>query len=173
MNNQTVKDLLERRSVRSYQDRQVDEGALEAILACGSYAASGMGRQAARVVVLQDKDEIANLSKMNAQIMGFDGDPFFGAPTVLVVLADPAIPTCVEDGSLALGNMMNAAHALGVSSCWVHRARQEFDSPEGKALLAKWGVEGDLIGVGHLVLGYADGPLPSPKPRREDFVTRV
>ena len=103
--------------------------------------------------------------------MGSGSDPFYGAPTVLVVLADRERPTCVEDGSLVMGNLMNAAHALGVGSCWIHRAREVFDSEEGKALLKKWGVEGDYIGVGHCILGYPAGEAtPKAKPRKEDYI---
>lgn len=171
--NQTINDLLGRRSIRSYQSRQVDEATLQDIIETAQYAPSGMGRQPVHLVVIQDPDEIAALSKMNAAVMGVDSDPFYGAPTVIVVLADPSTPTAVEDGSLVLGALMNAAHALGVGSCWIHRARQEFDSPEGKELLAKWGVEGEWIGIGHCILGYPEGEAPAAKPRKEGFVTRV
>ena len=171
--NEALKNLLERRSIRSYKSRQIDEDTLQAIIQAGQYAPSAMGRQPTHLVVIQDPAEVTNLSKMNAAIMGVDSDPFYGAPTVIVVLADAALPTAVEDGSLVLGNLMNAAHALGVGSCWINRARQEFDSPEGKALLAKWGVEGDWIGVGHCILGYVEGEEPAPAPRKEGFVTRV
>ena len=103
-----------------------------------------------------------------------ESDPFYGAPTVLVVLAAKDRPTCVEDGSLVMGNLMNAAYAVGVGSCWIHRAREVFDSPEGKALLKKWGIEGDYVGVGHCILGYpADGAAPEAKPRKEDYVVYV
>lgn len=172
--NQVVESLERRRSCRKYEPRQVDPGALEQIVEAGLYAASGMGSQATHLVVVQDPDEIALLSHMNAQVMGMGGDPFYGAPTVIVVLADPTHPTWVEDGSLVIGNLMNAAHALGVSSCWIHRAREEFDSEEGKALLAKWGVEGTWRGVGHCVLGYAaeGGEGPAAK-RTEGRVTYV
>ena len=104
------------------------------------------------MIVVQDKETIAQLSKMNAKVFGKeDMDPFYGAPTVVVVLADKNMPTCVEDGSLVMGNLMNAAYGLGVGSCWIHRAKEEFESEEGKALLKKWGVEGDYIGVGHCI----------------------
>ena len=169
---ESVTELLTRRSVRKFTAKQVEEGALEIILRCGTFAPSGMGRQPTKMVVLQNPDEIAELSRMNARIMGVESDPFYGAPTVVVVLADPSSPTCVEDGALVMGNLMNAAHAVGVDSCWIHRARQEFDSPEGKALLARWGVEGEWIGIGHCALGYADGPAPEPKPRKEGFIIR-
>lgn len=172
--NQTVHDLLTRRSVRAYQKRQVDEDALAQIIEAARYAPTAMGRQDVHLVVLQDPAEIANLSRMNAAVMGADTDPFYGAPTVVVVLADATFGPAVCDGSLALGNMMNAAHALGVASCWIHRSKEEFDGAEGKALLTKWGVpEGNWLGVGHCILGYAEGPEPQAKPRKPGFVTRV
>ena len=108
---------------------------------------------------------------MNAAALGNpDAHPFYGAPVVCVVLADPERYTCVEDASLVMGNLMLAAHSLGVASCWIHRAREEFDSPAGKALLQKWGVDERCIGVGHCILGYAAGDPPAPKPRKEDFI---
>ena len=105
--------------------------------------------------------------------MGVDTDPFYGAPTVIVVLADRSRPTWVEDGSLALGNLMNAAHALGLGSCWIHRAREVFDSPEGQALLHRWGLEGTYAGVGHCILGYPATDLPPAPPRKPGRVVRV
>ena len=125
-------------------------------------------------MVVQDPNDIAALRRMNAQIMGVSSDPFYGAPTVVVVLADPARGTCVEDGALVMGNLMNAAHALGVASCWIHRAQQEFDSDEGRALLAKWGIEGQWRGVGHCILGYAaDGGEKPGAARKDGRVTYV
>ena len=111
---------------------------------------------------------------MNAAVLGNpDSHPFYGAPTVLVVLADAKAGTAVEDGSLVLGNLMNAAHALGVGSCWIHRAREEFASGAGKALLKRWGIEGDWVGVGHCILGYAAEPAAPAKPRKADYIVRV
>jgi nitroreductase len=165
--------ILTRRSCRSYTSRQIEPAVLDKIIEAGRYAPSGMGRQPWRFVVLRDADEISRLSEMNARIMGVSSDPFYGAPTVIVVLVDPSVPTCVEDGALALGNMMVAAQALGVSSCWIHRAKEEFESDEGKALLGKWGVEGTWRGVGHCVLGYPSKDPAEPKPRREGVVTYV
>ena len=157
-----------------YEDRQVEEETLQAILRAGTYAATGMNRQSPVIVAVQDKDTIETLRRMNAAIMGREGtDPFYGAPTVVIVLADPAVRTCVEDGSLVMGNMMNAAFSLGVDSCWIHRAREEFESEEGKALLEKWGINKLLRGVGHLILGYRKGDLPEVKPRKEDYIYRV
>lgn len=170
---ETIKDLLSRRSCRSFKKEQITEEELYTILSAGIYAPSGLGKQSPRIVVMQDPDDIAALSKMNAAIMGADIDPFYGAPTVLIVLADPAVPTYVEDGSLVIGNMLNAASAIGVGSCWIHRAKQEFESPEGKALLAKWGLPQDLVGIGHCILGYRDGEKQEPAPRKEDYVVRA
>ena len=174
MENIVLKSLKERRSIRSYQDRQVEEEVLQAILEAGTYAATGMNRQVPIIVCVQDKETIEQLRRMNAEIMGTpDSDPFYGAPTVLIVLASTERPTYVEDGSLVLGNLMNAAYAVGVDSCWIHRAKQEFESEEGKALLKKWGIEGDYVGIGHLILGYRDCELPEPAPRKENYIYRV
>ena len=163
-----------RRSFRGYKDEQIKDEELNAILEAGEYAATGMGKQSPIMIVVQDKETISKLSKMNAKIMGNENvDPFYGAPTVVIVLADKNRPTCVEDGSLVIGNLMNAAYGLGVGSCWIHRAKEEFESEEGKALLKKWGVEGDYIGVGHCVLGYAKEPLKPAAPRKDGYVVRV
>lgn len=173
--NDVIECLKTRRSVRAYSPRQVEEDKLAAILEAGTYAASGAGKQPGKIVVVQDKDDLAELERLNAAVMQSSGHPFYGAPTVCVVLVDAAkAVTPVEDGSLIIGNLMNAAHSVGVDSCWIHRARQVFESPEGKALLKKWGVEGDYIGVGHCILGYrAEGQNPAAAPRNEDFIVRA
>jgi nitroreductase len=173
MTNPTLETLKTRRSVRSYLPKQVEEEALQAILEAGTYAATGMNRQSPIIVCVQDPAARETLRRMNAAVMGSDGDPFYGAPTVLVVLADKAIRTCVEDASLVIGNLMNAAFSVGVDSCWIHRAKEEFESDEGKALLASWGIDGDYVGVGHLILGYRDGELPVTRPRKETYIYRV
>lgn len=162
-----------RRSVRKYQKRQVERPVLEQVLQAGTWAPTGMNRQSPVIVAVQKPETIAELSRLNAAVMGTAGDPFYGAPTVLVVLADPAVHTCVEDGSLVLGNLMNAAHALGLGSCWVHRAREVFASPEGRALLRTWGVPENYIGIGHCILGYAAEPLPEPKPRKKGYIRYI
>ena len=165
----TLKDILERRSSRKYRPDQISEDELYRVLEAGMYAPSAMNRQSSVMVVLQDRDEIAHLSRMNASIMGSDGDPFYGAPTVIIVLGDRGNRNAVQDGSLVMGNLMNAAHAIGLGSCWINRAYEEFESEEGKALLRKWGVSGDLIGIGHCILGY---PLDMPKaaaPRKDGW----
>lgn len=172
--NEVIEALEQRRSCRKFSDKPVEGEKVKQIVEAGLYAASGMGRQATHLVVVTNPDDGAQLSRMNAAIMGAEGDPFYDAKTVIVVLTDPAVPTCVEDGALVMGNLMNAAHALGVGSCWIHRAHEEFDSDEGKALLAKWGVEGEWRGVGHCVLGYADegGEKPAVE-RKASRVTYV
>ena len=169
-NNPVVKALLERRSCRNYEQTQIKDEELDVIVKCGEYAPSGHGWQSAKIVVIQKQEIIAKLSKWNAQIMGVKSDPFYGAPTIILVLADASRPTAVQDGSLVLGNMMLAAQALGLASCWINRAKEEFATDEGKALLQQWGIEGDYIGVGHLALGYAASALPKAAPRKKDFV---
>ena len=170
--NETMQTMLRRRSCRSYTDEQIREEDLEQILLAGTYAASGMGRQAAKIVVVQDPETREQLRKMNAAIMGMDGDPFYGAPTVCVILADPEVRTWNEDGSLVIGNMMLAAESVGAASCWIHRAQQEFDSPEGKALLKKWGIPERYRGVGNCILGYADEE-PALKERLQGRIIKV
>ena len=174
MKNAVLKVLEERRSVRSYQNKQVEKEALDAILTAGTYAATGMNRQSPIIVAVQDAETVKMLSAMNASAMGREGsDPFYGAPTVVIVLADPAVRTHVEDGSLVIGNMMNAAFSLGVDSCWIHRAKEVFATDEGKALLKKWGIEGEYVGIGNLILGYREGDLPPVRPRKENYIYYV
>ncbi len=172
--NETIATLQERRSVRSYRSEQIKPEELDAILDAGTWAASAKGLQSAVMVVVQDPETIAYLSKLNAEILGKpDSDPFYGAPTVVIVLADSNIRTWIQDGSLVMGNLMNAAWSLGVASCWINRAMETFDRPEGKALLKKWGLPETLRGVGNCILGYADGEIPAPKPRKAGYIVRV
>ncbi len=172
--NATLQVLKERRSVRKYKAEQIKNEELDAILEAGLWAASGKGLQTVKLVVIQDPETIAYLSRTNAEIMGNPGsDPFYGAPTVVTVLADGEAANWLQDGSLALGNMMTAAASLGVGSCWINRAMEFFDTAEGKALLAKWGLPETLRGVGHCILGYADGELPAGKPRKDGRIVRV
>lgn len=125
------------------------------------------------IVAVTDKETRNQLSRMNAAVMGSSADPFYGAPVVLIVLADKNRGTYLYDGSLVMGNMMTAAHSLGIGSCWIHRAKETFESPEGKELLKQWGIEGNYEGIGHLILGYAKGEAPAPKPRKENYVYYV
>ena len=137
---ETIEALIHRRSCRKYSDRPVEAEKLARIIEAGQYAPSGMGRQPVTFVAVTDPATVERLSQLNAQVMSSEGDPFYGAKTVVVVLVDRSVPTHLEDGSLAMGNLLNAAYALGVDSCWIHRAHEVFDSPEGLELLAKWGL---------------------------------
>ena len=165
-------DLLTRRSVRKYSDRPVEDEKLDKVLTAGLYAPTGMNNQAPVMVAVRDKETRDKLSRMNAAAMGASGDPFYGAPCVIVVLSDPERMTWVEDGSLVLGNLMNAAHSLGLGSCWIHRAKECFDTPEGKALLRAWGVPENYRGVGNCILGYA-AEEPEAKPRKSSRIIKI
>ncbi len=164
--------LKNRRSIRKYKPEQISDAHLDAILEAGLYAASGMNTQNTVMVAVRDRETRDRLSRMNAEVMGSAADPFYGAPCVVVVLVEPERYTAVEDGSLVLGNLMNAAYEAGVGSCWIHRARQMFEGEEGKVLLRQWGLREDLIGVGNCILGYPDED-PLPKPRREGRIIKV
>ena len=160
-----------RRSCRNFDGRPLPEELLNTILEAGMYAPTGMGRQSPIMVAVRDRETVSKLSKMNAAIMGRDGDPFYGAATVVIVLADKTVPTYLYDGALVMGNLMNAAEAVGVQSCWIHRAKEEFESPEGKELLKKWGIEGDYEGIGHCVLGF--GEKAPVKERKNPYIYYV
>ena len=171
--NEVMENLLTRRSIRSYQPDMVPMETIEEIVKAGTYAATGMGLQSPIIVAVTDKETRDRLSRMNAAVMGSSADPFYGAPVVLIVLADKNRGTYLYDGSLVMGNMMTAAHSLGIGSCWIHRAKETFESPEGKELLKQWGIEGNYEGIGNLILGYAKGEAPAPKPRKENYVYYV
>ena len=174
MENKMLELLKTRRSVRSYKPEQIAAQELDAVLEAGTYAPTAMGLQNPKIVVIQDEATRARLSRMNAAVMGREGrDPMYGAPTYLLVLADAHRPTAQQDGSLVMGNLMNAAASLGLGSCWINRAAEEFETEEGKALLAKWGIEGEWIGVGHCILGYPAAEPKAPAPRKPDYIVRV
>ncbi|WP_186567328.1 nitroreductase [Lawsonibacter celer] len=170
----TLEDLKNRRSCRTYRPEQITEEELEQVLQAGMYAPTGSGKQSPRIVAIQNAEVIGQLKKMNAALLGNpEADPFYGAPTVVVVLADRSCPTYLYDGSCVMDNLMNAAEAVGLGSCWIHRAREEFESDQGKALLRQWGIEGDYEGIGHCLLGYRAGERPDPAPRKKDYIVRV
>ncbi len=172
--NETLQVLKNRRSIRKYKPEQITDAELNAILEAGTWAPTGMGLQSPLMVVVQDAETIAYLSKLNAEVMGKpDADPFYGAPTVVIVLADSTIGNWLKDGSLVMGNLMNAAAAIGVGSCWINRATEVFDKEEGKVLLRKWGIDEKYRGVGNCILGYADGEVPVPKERKAGYIVRV
>ena len=170
--NETMNAILTRRSVRKYTDEMPRREDLEQIIQAGLYAASGKGGQSSLIVAITDKALRDRLMEMNRKVGGWaEGfDPFYGAPAVLLVLAKKDSPFTVADGSLSMGNMMLAAHALGLGSCWINRAREEFDTEEGKEILRSLGVEGEYEGVGHCIVGYPEGELPQPKARNEGRV---
>ena len=166
----TIEMIKDRRSIRKYKSEAVPREIIEKIVDAGLYAASGMNRQQTIVVAITDKETRDRLAKDNASIMGRDGDPFYGAPTVLVVLAAADCFTGIYDGSLVMGNLMLAAHSLGVDSCWIHRAKETFEMPQWKQFLKDLGVEGDYIGIGNCILGYRDMEYPQAPERKEKRV---
>lgn len=170
--NETINTLLTRRSVRRYKSDQVSDELLDTVLNAGQYAASGMNSQNTVLVAVRDPKTRDQLSKMNAAVMGSSSDPFYGAPCVIVVLANTTRGTWVEDGSLVIGNLMAAAHSIGLGSCWIHRAREMFDSDEGKALLKEWGLPETMRGVGNCILGYPS-EVPGDKPRLDGRIIKV
>ena len=167
---EVINNMKTRRSIRKYKPDMIPDDVLNRIIEAGTYAATGMGKQSPIIIAVTNKELRDKFSKMNAEIMGVDSDPFYGAPVVLIVLADKARPTYVYDGSLVMGNLMLAAHAEGIGSCWIHRAKEEFESAEGKAFLKSLGIEGEYEGIGHCVLGYTDGEEPKAMPRKENYV---
>ena len=174
MTNDVLKAIEARRSCRSFSSRQISAEELDAVLRAGTWAPSGMGRQAAKIVAVQDPETVARLERMNAAVLGNpDAHPFYGAPTVLVVFADTTVPTYLYDGSLVLGTMLLAASTLSLGSCWIHRAKEVFQTPEGKDLMQKWGVGEQYIGIGHCILGYPQGEIPAPKARKEDYIIKA
>ena len=167
--NEIIQNMITRRSIKKYKPDPVPREMLDQILKAGTYAACGMGRQSPIIIAVTDKTVRDELSALNAKIMGASGDPFYGAPAVLIVLADKSVPTHVYDGSLVMGNLMNAAHALGLGSCWIHRAKETFELPEGKALLNKLGITGDYEGIGNRIVGYP-AEKKEAKPRKENYI---
>lgn len=166
--NEIIEAMKTRRSVRKYLQKAVPQELIDQVVEAGTYAASGKGMQPWLVVEVKDPAVRERLRRANARIMGAaeDSDPFYGAPVCLIVLGERSNPNHVYDATLMLGNMMLAAHALGLGSCWINRAREEFDTPEWQEWLRSIGVEGDYEGIGHLILGYPDGPLRPAKPRK-------
>ena len=170
--NEVLNAMKTRRSIRKFKPDMVEQGKIDQIVEAGLYAASGMNKQATKIIVVKNKEIRDKLSAVNGKIMGLSegADPFYGAPVVLIVLADKDWFTGIYDGSLVMGNMMLAAHTLGVGSCWIHRAKEEFELPEYKELLKSLGIEGNWEGIGHCVLGYTDGAEPAIPPRKENRV---
>lgn len=165
--------LLTRRSIRNFNDKSIPEDVLNKILEAGTYAPTAMGMQKPIIIAITDKKVRDEVSRENAKIMGREGtDPFYGAPVILLVAVEN-YPNAVYDGSCVMDNLLNAAWAMGVGSCWIHRTKEELESDFGKELLKSLGIVGDYIGVGHAALGYFDGEPPLPKPRKENYIYRI
>ena len=164
--NDIIKAMHDRRSIRKFKGDAVPKEQLNEIIEAGLYAASGMGKQESIIVAVTNPDLRNRIMEMNRAVVGWDFDPFYGAPAILIVLAKRDWFTHVYDGSLVIGNMMLAAHSLGLGSIWIHRAKEEFDSDEGKQILKDLGIEGDWEGIGHCAIGYMDGALPPAPPRK-------
>lgn len=171
--NETIKTILERRSIKKYTNQKVDEKLIEQIVTAGMYAPSGRNQQSPIILVITKKEIRDKLAQMNAKIMGVDTDPFYGAPVVLVVLADKNCPTYLYDGSLVMENMMLAATSLGLGSCWIHRAKEEFETEEGKRLLASLGISDQYEGIGNCILGYPAEEKVVAKPRKDHYVYKI
>ncbi len=170
--NEVLKALTERRSVKKYKDTPVPKELIEKIAEAGTYAPSGMNKQASIILVVTNKELRDRLSRLNQKVRNIDTDPFYGAPAVLVVLYDKSVFTGIYDGSLVMQNLMLSAHSLGLGSCWIHRAKEVFETEEGKKILKDLGITGDYEGVGNCIVGYADGEREA-KPRKENYVYYV
>ncbi|MBE6148567.1 MAG: nitroreductase family protein [Firmicutes bacterium] len=172
--NETINDLLSRRSVKKYKNEMVPEEVINQIIEAGTYAPSGMNKQSAIIVAITNKEIRDRVAKLNARVMNNETiDPFYGAPVVLVVLADKKIPTYIYDGSLVMGNLLLAAHSLGIGACWIHRAKEVFETEEGKEILKSLGIEGEYEGIGNCILGYSNAGKLDPLPRKDNYIYKV
>ena len=171
--NEALNNILTRRSVKAYKPDMPPQELIDQVAQAGTHAPTGMNRQSPVIIEVTDKATRDMLSKMNANVMGAKTDPFYGAPVVLVVLADKSVGTYMYDGSLVMENLMLAANAVGLGSCWIHRAKEEFESEEGRALLKKLGIKGDYEVIGHCILGYPAGDIPAEKPRKENWIYKI
>ena len=170
--NESIKTLLDRRSIRSYKKQMPTDEEIAVVIKAGLMAASGKNKQPSIIICLKNSEIIEKLRKVNAEIAGIGEykDPFYGAPMMLIVLADKDEPNYIYDGTLTMGNMMNAAKAIGLGSCWIHRAKQEFEMPEWRNFLTGLGIEGNYEGIGHLIIGYPEGEVPEAAPRKDGRV---
>ncbi|MCD8020909.1 MAG: nitroreductase [Clostridiales bacterium] len=174
MENMALENLKTRRSVRNYSSRPVEQEKLDAILEAATYAPNGMGKQSPVIVLVQSPEILKKISKLNARVIGREIDPFYGASTVAIVFGNKAsVPTWFEDACLVAGNLLNAAHAVGVDSCYVYRAKEVFSSAKGLALLKEWGLNENYVGVANCILGYGEGEVPQPAPRKPDYIKIV
>lgn len=169
--NETIETLLNRRSIRKFKDEQVPMDVLEQILKCGTYAPSGKNMQSAVIVVVRDRDLIEKIAAVNGSFVNKEGlNPFYNAPTLIIVFANKNIITYKEDASAVISNIINASFSLSIDSCWVHRAYETFTTDFGKELMQKWGLNDEYVGIGNVVLGYRDCPLPPASPRKDNYI---
>src|SRR5574344_894965 len=171
--NEVLKVLRERRSIKQYRPEQVSDEALNAALEAAMYAPNGHGKQSPMIMVVQNKEVVQKLSQMNAAVMGVDSDPFYGAPTVAIIFGNPEVLTWMEDASLVAGNLLNAAHSVGLGGCWIHRARQMFESADGKEFMKMYGIPEFYKGVANCILGYPAGEPKPRQPRKEGFIYKI
>lgn len=172
--NEVIQNILTRRSTKKYKSDEVSQDIIDTIVEAGTYAPSGMNKQSPIILEVTSKSVRDRLSKLNAMVAGMpeNFDPFYNAPVVLVVLADKSVPTYIYDGSVVMENMLLAAHSLGLGACWIHRAKEVFETKEGKSILKELGIDGEYEGIGNCVIGYADGE-PKPHTRKEKYVYKV
>ena len=170
--NELIESMVSRRSVRNYKSDMLPKEIINEIIKGGTYAPTGRGMQSPIIIAVTNKEVRDKLSKINAKILGKseDFDPFYNAPVVLIVLADKSKPTYIYDGSLVMGNLMLSAHSLGIGSCWIHRAKETFETQEGKEILKSLGIQGDYEGIGNCVIGYSNEPFREAPPRKENYV---
>lgn len=171
--NKIIEALIERRSIRKYKNEQVKTQELQEILEAGTYAPSAKNVQPTKIVAVQNKTQRDKIAIMNAKVLGIDSDPYYGAPTIVIVFADQTRPTYIEDGTLVMANILNAAHAMGLGSCWINRGRQVFESEEGKEMKKEWDIEDNYVCVGTTTVGYLMEQNPKPAPRKHDFIKIV
>ena len=171
--NEAIDNLKTRRSIRTYKPDRIDDALLDAVLEAGTFAPTGSGSQSPVIVAVRDAELVRQLSRMNAAVNGFSGDPFHGAPAVLIVFGDKSRRTYLLDGAAVMTTLLNAAHAVGLGSCWINRAKEMFVSEEGAQLLKSWGIVGDYEGIGLIAIGYAAGAEPEPAPRKSGYIVRV
>ncbi len=172
--NEILNNIKTRRSVKKYKSQAVPQELLDVITEAGTYAPSGLNKQSPIIIQVTDKATRDKLSELNAKIAGMpeNFDPFYNAPVVLIVLADKSVPTYIYDGSLVMENMMLTAHSLGLGSCWIHRAKETFETEDGKLLLKSLGIKGEYEGIANCIIGYPD-VQPNARPRKEGYVYKI
>ena len=175
MKKEAMEVLLNRRAIRKFKPDAIPADVLDAVLEAGTFAPTGSGRQSPVILVVQDEEKVNKVKKLNAKVMGTDRDPYYGAPVILLVLATERAVNeeiAILDSASVTVNLLNAAYAMGLGSCWIHRAKQTFETEEGKALLRKWGLKENLVGIGNFILGYAD-ESPEAKPRLDGRIVKI